>query len=285
MTGEGDLNARLARERRRARPGTLVIRGARVLDPLAGSRRRSRRRRARGRDRRARASPAAASLDGAEVIEAEGMTLLPAFFDPHVHLRTPGREDEEDLETGHRAPQRRAATAGSSRWRTPSRPSTPPPMSPLCASGPASRATVPVGFVGTVTKGMAGVELTEMSDLAARRRGRLLRRWPADRQRPGHAPRASVPAPGRPADRAARAGPRALRRRVDARGRGLGAARHRRLAVGRGVDDDRPRHLAGDVRGGADPRPAPLGVRVGRRPSSTPRPTGSRSPAKRPRTI
>ncbi len=37
------------------------------------------------------------------MIEAEGMSLFPAFFDPHVHLRTPGREDEEDLETGSRA--------------------------------------------------------------------------------------------------------------------------------------------------------------------------------------
>ena len=41
------------------------------------------------------------------------------------------------------------------------------------------------------------------------------------------------------------------------------AARDRRLAVGRRVDDDRARHRPRDVRGGADPRPAPLGVRVG----------------------
>ena len=33
----------------------------------------------------------------------DGLHLFPAFFDPHVHLRTPGREDEEDLETGSRA--------------------------------------------------------------------------------------------------------------------------------------------------------------------------------------
>ena len=31
------------------------------------------------------------------------LTLLPAFFDPHVHLRTPGQEHKEDLETGTRA--------------------------------------------------------------------------------------------------------------------------------------------------------------------------------------
>src|SRR5919204_1894012 len=32
-----------------------------------------------------------------------GKVLAPAFVDPHVHLRTPGREDEEDLASGTRA--------------------------------------------------------------------------------------------------------------------------------------------------------------------------------------
>src|SRR5919108_109134 len=32
-----------------------------------------------------------------------GKVLAPAFVDPHVHLRTPGREDEEDLVSGTRA--------------------------------------------------------------------------------------------------------------------------------------------------------------------------------------
>ena len=39
-----------------------------------------------------------------ELIEGHGrLRLLPAFFDPHVHLRTPGQEHKEDLETGTRA--------------------------------------------------------------------------------------------------------------------------------------------------------------------------------------
>ena len=29
--------------------------------------------------------------DGAELVEAEGLHAFPAFVDPHVHLRTPGR--------------------------------------------------------------------------------------------------------------------------------------------------------------------------------------------------
>ena len=37
------------------------------------------------------------------MVEAEGLHVFPGFVDPHVHLRTPGREDEEDLESGTRA--------------------------------------------------------------------------------------------------------------------------------------------------------------------------------------
>jgi len=41
--------------------------------------------------------------DGEELVEVHGrLRLLPAFFDPHVHLRTPGQEHKEDLETGTR---------------------------------------------------------------------------------------------------------------------------------------------------------------------------------------
>ncbi len=34
------------------------------------------------------------------MIEGAGLVLAPAFVDPHVHLRTPGREDEETIATG-----------------------------------------------------------------------------------------------------------------------------------------------------------------------------------------
>jgi len=32
-----------------------------------------------------------------------GRIVAPAFVDPHVHLRTPGREDEEDIASGTKA--------------------------------------------------------------------------------------------------------------------------------------------------------------------------------------
>ena len=37
------------------------------------------------------------------MVDAEGLHAFPAFFDPHVHLRTPGHEHKEDIETGTRA--------------------------------------------------------------------------------------------------------------------------------------------------------------------------------------
>ena len=44
-----------------------------------------------------------ASLAGGDaelMIDATGLVLTPALFDPHVHLRTPGQETKEDLATG-----------------------------------------------------------------------------------------------------------------------------------------------------------------------------------------
>jgi dihydroorotase-like cyclic amidohydrolase len=86
-----------------AQPAELVIRGARALDPDAGI---------DGahdvvvRDGRIveLAPPGAAEVPhGAEVIDGAGLHVFPGFVDPHVHLRTPGREDEEDIESGTRA--------------------------------------------------------------------------------------------------------------------------------------------------------------------------------------
>ncbi|MGZ4429813.1 MAG: dihydroorotase, partial [Nocardioidaceae bacterium] len=38
--------------------------------------------------------------DGAEVVDASGLVLLPGLVDLHTHLREPGREDAETVETG-----------------------------------------------------------------------------------------------------------------------------------------------------------------------------------------
>ncbi|HEV7421527.1 MAG TPA: amidohydrolase family protein, partial [Mycobacterium sp.] len=41
--------------------------------------------------------------DDADVVDAIGQVLLPGFVDLHTHLREPGREYAEDIETGSAA--------------------------------------------------------------------------------------------------------------------------------------------------------------------------------------
>ncbi len=110
------------------------------------------------------AAPGEGSAEGAELIEAEGMHAFPAFFDPHVHLRTPGQEHKEDVETGTRA----AAAGGYCGILAMA--NTEPPVSTAAdisalREHARAEASVPVGFFATVTRGMRGEELTEMVEL------------------------------------------------------------------------------------------------------------------------
>ena len=103
---------------------------------------------------------------GAEAVDGAGTaTLLPAFFDPHVHLRTPGQEHKEDLETGTRA----AAAGGF--CAVIAMPNTDPVLdsAPLLRSlrdAAARDARVPVGFLrGDHPRPGRASELTEMAEL------------------------------------------------------------------------------------------------------------------------
>jgi dihydroorotase len=42
-------------------------------------------------------------VETTEVIDAEGLVLLPGLVDLHTHLREPGREDAETVDTGTQA--------------------------------------------------------------------------------------------------------------------------------------------------------------------------------------
>ncbi len=101
----------------------------------------------------------------AEVIEAEGLHAFPAFVDPHVHLRTPGREDEEDIETGTRS----AAAGGYGAILA--MPNTEPVVDSASVLSSLrerarSEARIPTGFLAAVTVGQRGEQLTEMAELA-----------------------------------------------------------------------------------------------------------------------
>jgi dihydroorotase len=91
--------------------------------------------------------------------------LVPAFVDPHVHLRTPGREDEETIASGT------AAAAAGGYCAILAMPNTDPVVDDAATlrglrERAAREAHVPVGFLAAITKGQAGEELTELGLLA-----------------------------------------------------------------------------------------------------------------------
>ena len=51
------------------------------------------------------------SAQGAEVVDADGLVALPGLVDLHTHLREPGREDAETVESGTAAAARGGFTA------------------------------------------------------------------------------------------------------------------------------------------------------------------------------
>ena len=148
-----------------AKPGpgeNLVVRGARVLDPVEQI-----------------DDVLDVRIDGGTIVElgarldpnahrvvdAEGLTLAPAFVDPHVHLRTPGREDEETLASGTQA----AAAGGYCAILA--MPNTEPVVDSAAVLGSLAEraqaeAEIPVGFLAAISKGQDGAELTEMGELA-----------------------------------------------------------------------------------------------------------------------
>jgi dihydroorotase len=144
-------------------PGAnVVIRGARVVDPVEGI---DARLDVRIDDGVVAAVAERVDTNEHRVVDAAGLVLAPAFVDPHVHLRTPGREDEETIASGT------AAAAAGGYCAILAMPNTEPVVDTAATLGALVEtalrdAVVPVGFLAAITRGQDGRELTEMGELA-----------------------------------------------------------------------------------------------------------------------
>jgi dihydroorotase len=144
------------------RPADLLVAGAHVLDPRAEL---DEILDVLVRDGEvAQVGKDIAAPAGVEVVAAAGAHLFPAFVDPHVHLRVPGEEHKEDLETGTRA----AAAGGFG--AVIGMPNTKPPIDSASVLRSVrelaeAHARVPVGFLAAATVGQRGESLTEMAEL------------------------------------------------------------------------------------------------------------------------
>ncbi|HYH89082.1 MAG TPA: dihydroorotase [Solirubrobacteraceae bacterium] len=164
LSASGDAPAHAPLVVRDSAPADLLIRGAHVLDPRTGIDA-PHDLLVRGGEIAELGAPGSLEVpQGAEVLDGEDRHLFPGFVDPHVHLRTPGQEHKEDLDSGTRA----AAAGGFVAVIAM------PNTNPTVDSAPVLRslreaarreARVPVGFLASVTTGLAGEALTEMAEL------------------------------------------------------------------------------------------------------------------------
>jgi dihydroorotase len=106
--------------------------------------------------------------EGVEVLDAGGYVLLPGFVDLHTHLREPGGEESETIETGSRAAARGGYTAVFAM------PNTDPVADTAVVVEHVWRRGDEVGLVdvhpvGAVTVGLEGVKLAELGTMARSR--------------------------------------------------------------------------------------------------------------------
>jgi dihydroorotase len=104
-------------------------------------------------------------LDGDRVLDAAGCVVAPGLVDLHAHLREPGHEEAETIESGARA----AALGGYT--AVVAMPNTEPPLddpavvAAVLATG--AKSVCDVHVAGCITKGREGTELAPMGELHA----------------------------------------------------------------------------------------------------------------------
>lgn len=106
----------------------------------------------------------AEKMEADEVIDASGMYVMPGFIDLHVHLREPGFEHKEDIESGSKAAAKGGYTSVCCMPNT--KPTTDSKEIVSYIVNKAKEvAPINVLVVGAVTKGQAGVELADIEGM------------------------------------------------------------------------------------------------------------------------
>ena len=103
--------------------------------------------------------------DGVQVINAAGLVLLPGLVDTHTHLREPGREDAETVETGSQAAALGGYTAVHAMANSTPVADTAGVVEQVYELG-RKAGWVEVRPVGAVTVGLAGKQLSEIGAMA-----------------------------------------------------------------------------------------------------------------------
>ncbi len=140
----------------------LLIRGGRVVDPASGVDEKLDLLLAGGKV--AELGKDIVAADGDEVLDASGKAVVPGLIDMHVHLREPGREDEETVESGCRAAVAGGFTAVAAM------PNTEPVTDDQATVGFIIRESIRAGYsrvypVGAITKEIKGANLAEMGSM------------------------------------------------------------------------------------------------------------------------
>ncbi len=142
-------------------PGDLVLRGGRVFDPAA----------ARPLDQvgdvriaHGRVVEIGRGLVGGRILDVKDLWIVPGLIDLHVHLREPGQEYKEDIETGARA----AAAGGFTTICC--MPNTRPvndqrTVTELIVRRAREVAVVRIRPIGAITAGLEGKALADIGDM------------------------------------------------------------------------------------------------------------------------
>jgi len=107
----------------------------------------------------------ATSAGGAEVVDGDGLVVLPGLVDLHTHLREPGREDAETVETGSRAAALGGYTAICAMANTDPVADTAGVVEQVWRLG-RTAGLVDVQPIGAVTVGLRGERLAELGAMA-----------------------------------------------------------------------------------------------------------------------